>query len=173
MGKEFDTSRGVGHPTGMAVVSGRILCAIRDDRSLPSAARLFAIFLVLNSGLSSEELIEEYEKIGRSRRSFWRDLGDLRRRGWVAPGGFVVLCRDLRRRPVFQRAGVTVLLAAALYRSAKLVALMIRLRGGHYDETRYRATLELDTKLGSRTVDRALSELRESGWLVASLDRVG
>jgi hypothetical protein len=148
----------------MVRVSGKLLCALRDARDLPPGVKLIAIFLLVFPGRSTTMLAQSY----RSRRSFFRDLAEARALGIVSPDRLQVTIDPIPRRPTFRRSGLSVLLVDdRLSTSAKLVAVMIRLRGDRYDPGLYRETLEGDTGLGPRTVDRALAELRRSGWLVS------
>jgi hypothetical protein len=149
----------------MVRVSGKLLCAVRDDRSLPPALKLLLLFLLVFPKRAPKELAALYG----SRASFFRHLAALRARGLVSSDGLEVLIAPAGRRPTFRRSGISVLLVdERLSTSAKLVAVMLRLRGDRYDAARFRGALEGDTGLGTRTIDRTLAELRRSGWLVPS-----
>lgn len=148
----------------MVRVSGKLLCTLRDARDIPPGVKLLAIFVLVFPGRSTSELARSY----RSRRSFFRDLAEARGLGVISSEGLEVQVAPARRRPTFRRSGLSVLLVDdRLSTSAKLVAVMLRLRGDRYEPGLYRKTLEGDTGLAPRTVDRALAELRRSGWLVA------
>lgn len=148
-------------------LSGGRLCALRDDRRLSRRAKLVGVALVVYEG-STWNQIGDFLGLGRT--ALRLAAAELRESGWIQQGRppkLVVPTRARVRglRPGFQRSRLTVLLQGNLSPTAKLVAVMMRLRGDRLADS-FEGVVQADSGIADRrTWSKVIAELKRAGWL--------